>query len=459
MTISSPRLLAVSALCWIGITASDAHGQSISSCAEFTANAHQAFDCIEGLLSQRPVHLTLSSIPPGNGFPIGVVYESGTEHVGRFKSLTDAKVGLVLSIPNGSWYSTGTFTWLPPLPYSHDQGGGADCHRLGPLCTNAVFGIQFYATHRDLKTLSFYGLGPDSPDHQYSFEQRDTDGGVVARMPLWNWLTAQGATEVQFSALPRAQALRDAGLTELSAPGLSSQPTYVLYSLGAHTTARYISEPATNPLGGPQSSSSLMKHRLVFAFTNNVVYGWHHDTDAGEFSYQEAALDADESIQFGSVLQRFVDPGSSWLVSAFCVGNKATDPCDFGTIHIKGLATLSRIPAGHMIPFYLQSTIGGSDIQSRSTLRGLDNYRLRDNNAAVLQAEYSKRILDPVGLLVFYDVGAVASTPSKLSLPQVKQDVGIGVTASLQGQLFAELYVAGGAKKGARIGYNLTKFF
>jgi phospholipase C len=44
--------------------------------------------------------------------------------------------------------------------------------------------------------------------------------------------------------------------------------------------------------------------------------------------------------------------------------------------------------AQNVIPFYMQPTLGGSDIDSVVGLRGFDNYRFRAPDAMFLQAEY-----------------------------------------------------------------------
>ncbi|MGC0777752.1 MAG: hypothetical protein WCD68_11135, partial [Candidatus Acidiferrum sp.] len=129
------------------------------SCHAFFENPHQALDCIEAMFTQTDIpyylpHLTMSSIPPDNGFPIGIVYEKRTHYVSStfsepdqstppapgYKSLVDAKAAAVIST-NDSWYATGSVTWLPPVPYRGDKRTtGETCHRLWAFCTKQVLG-------------------------------------------------------------------------------------------------------------------------------------------------------------------------------------------------------------------------------------------------------------------------------------------------------------------------------
>lgn len=82
------------------------------SCHAFFDDPHQSLDCVEALFTETDIpygfpHLTVSSVPPGNGFPIGVVWDKRSYFVSSpfsdpnqpnklsegFKSLVDAKCG------------------------------------------------------------------------------------------------------------------------------------------------------------------------------------------------------------------------------------------------------------------------------------------------------------------------------------------------------------------------------
>jgi outer membrane protein assembly factor BamA len=75
------------------------------------------------------------------------------------------------------------------------------------------------------------------------------------------------------------------------------------------------------------------------------------------------------------------------------------------------------------VPFYLLSTLGGSD-----TLRGYSSWRFRDRHAALTSAEFrwipNRSALD---VAVFYDAGMVAPRFDDLSMRRFTSDVGIGV--------------------------------
>jgi hypothetical protein len=63
---------------------------------------------------------------------------------------------------------------------------------------------------------------------------------------------------------------------------------------------------------------------------------------------------------------------------------------------------------GNAIPFYLQETLGGTDIDNQPTLRAFKDYRFRGPDLMMFQAEYDRKVWKYIGVLVTYDAGQVA---------------------------------------------------
>ncbi|MGH9345002.1 MAG: hypothetical protein ACRD19_14730, partial [Terriglobia bacterium] len=97
-------------------------------------------------------------------------------------------------------------------------------------------------------------------------------------------------------------------------------------------------------------------------------------------------------------------------------------------------------------------------IDSRLSLRGYDNYRFRAPDAALVQSEYDIPVADPIGTFLFYDIGSVGNNFRQLSFSTAKQDVGVGMSFSVQGGVVAQIYEGFGAGQ-HRFGYNFTKMF
>ena len=126
---------------------------------------------------------------------------------------------------------------------------------------------------------------------------------------------------------------------------------------------------------------------------------------------------------------------------------------------IKSHLVLSNTSGANQIPFYLQPTLGGDDIDANVTLRGWGDYRFRDRDAALIQAEADYIVYDPFGVYVFYDGGTVATNPGGLALSNFRNDAGIGIFARIQGSIIAQTYYAWGGGNGGRWSYNFAKIF
>ncbi|MGB7024651.1 MAG: hypothetical protein WBD73_12705, partial [Candidatus Acidiferrales bacterium] len=204
-------VLPLAALCLLYTNTASAQTMKYS-CPHFFADIHQSLDCIEALFSETPAHLTFSSVPPGNGMALGGVLEDKIHYVSPFAATPDpdlragsfqlepdfeagykSLVHLYVTVAgstNGSWFASGGLDWLPPLHYIagsrfvgpvRPNGSRAtkSCHRLGPLCTQSVFGLSLAGTHRSVQTVSFYGLGPGSANIKYTYSFNETYGGVT----------------------------------------------------------------------------------------------------------------------------------------------------------------------------------------------------------------------------------------------------------------------------------------
>ena len=447
-----------------------------TSCPDFFQNLHQSTECLEALFTQTDMpaglpHLTLSSIAPGNGFPYGIVWEkrkhmvqspfndhvdTSGEPVAGNKSLVDLTAALVRST-NGSWYGTASVVWFPPIPYKPDR------------TTKQNVGVQFYVTHGTYETISFFGLGPTPAADAVTYKQTGTFGGATVRAPLTDWFAVTGQIEIRKPQIVfSGSSVGAEPITESTAPGAQSQPDFLHYSTGVRLRAQAISEPVTNdPAVTPpgQPPPPLMKHKIVLMFANEVTEHWYEDQNRGTYSFRQFAVEGDNSIKLHAVVRRFVPPAAMTaglrFVKHFCndrsSGLKVDDECDFGELHLRPLVVLSNAGSG-TTPFYLQPTLGGSDIESRLTLLGFDNYRFRAPDAAMVGVDYQMRVIDPIGAFLFYDAGAVGNASGGFAGSVVRQDGGAGATLRIANNVVARVYVGFGDSN-ARYGYNFTKFF
>jgi hypothetical protein len=125
-----------------------------------------------------------------------------------------------------------------------------------------------------------------------------------------------------------------------------------------------------------------------------------------------------------------------------------------------------------VVPFYLQETVGGSDIDNVAALRGFQDYRFRALNLFVIQTQYERRLLHAVkegstastirraagalGVLGFYDAGEVALKASDLSFGSLRQSFGFGLTFWSGDKVFFRAYVGLGSGEGLHTFVGIT---
>lgn len=347
-------------LCLLTCLASRTVAQSAQySCPHFGQGVHQAVDCIEALFSEDlPYlhgHFILGSVPPGNGFAMGVVIENPEHFVspfatrlapdlrdtdtpanhipmdpegkqgndlGGFKSLFVPRLVAAASL-NGSWYVSGSGDWLPGI-YSNGQRRGVSqnprvtppmlpCHKLGnSICTDQVLAVHFEGTHRVARTIAFYGIGPASPATEYTFRLDDTYGGMHARMPLTNFLSVTGGVEGRYAELP-VELLLDSVYTHFTAatlPGLGAEPTYVHGNAGFLSRGRHVSEAKK-----PSSPNALFKRRDAFGWDGGLSGHWFREASGQAYSFRQEEVDANVSIEPGAVIQGYrvsTQPHGAW---------------------------------------------------------------------------------------------------------------------------------------------------
>lgn len=300
-------------------------------------------------------------------------------------------------------------------------------------------------------------------------------------LPIFDWLTGDGGIQVLNTDLPSSSdplAVSNS-FTESQAPGLTSQPTYFHSHFGFSTRPVFDWNPVTND-SDDNEVGPLMKKNLLFTLSNGLDYHWYSAIGKSQYSFQQFVFTGGEAIQLGSNIRRVVyahdvhgamKTAFYHLLRRACgetdslagykdpVLLKVTDQCDYGRLDLRSSVIASRSGTNSTLPFYMQPTVGGSDINSQVSLRGFPNYRFRDRDATFSQVEYSVPIHDPVGLLMFYDAGNVGPTLGSLSFTHLRQDGGFGATFRLQGTVMAQAYLAWGAGHGPMLGYNFSKQF
>jgi len=106
---------------------------------------------------------------------------------------------------------------------------------------------------------------------------------------------------------------------------------------------------------------------------------------------------------------------------------------------LHGWAIRSDVDPGNSVPFYLQPGIGGAN-----SLRAFTDYRFRDDNMLLVNAELRVSLMTHLDLALFADAGNVAAHSKDLNLE--KRSYGTGFRFHTRRETFAMVDIAHGAE-------------
>jgi len=382
----------------------------IASCGGFLFN------------SGKPIRLTIQqSVVPGGGTAMGVMYAQPID----IPDWTDSNLTMAAgSSIREFWFADAN------LSFFHRKWGGEwntarDRNRF-----------RAYAHARGLPQMPFYGIGPNtSRTALANFGERQVSAGIDAFIPLKSWFAFGGSSE--FLA-PRINGISDPAVrsiesayTEATAPGLSHQPAFSHFGVFAQPRAEW----------------------KWTKFYSQVGYDFYQDHDTGHYSFRRFRADFLQTIY----------PERQTETTGGGTG-KRTQPKYDSVLYIFGRFTSDQTSNGNVVPFYLQETIGGSDIDNVATLRGFQDYRFRGPNLFVIQTQYERRLLPAVkpgtnastvrkvasslGVMGFYDAGEVALKAGDLSFANLRQSFGFGLTFWSGDKVWFRAYVGLGSGEG-----------
>jgi hypothetical protein len=364
--------------------------------------------CGQAVFNGSPLHATAAMYAPGNGLALGLAYTREFTKGENWKNLWE--LGGSGSF-GGAWEGH-TFLKLHPKfgpPPALDQPVSKIKDQVE---------IQFYASAQRLTKLQFYGLGPHSDGRTSAFySQRDTTVGAGLVVPVTWWFNVGGKVE---GLSPRIGAASDsthspvsAAFTPAQAPGIASQPTFSHYEF--FVRPHY---PAQEP------------YWLIY----KVSYGYYRDHDTGTYSFRRFRADLLHNLY----LER-----SNGALRRDSI------------LSFYGRLTLSDASAGHVVPFYLQDTLGGSDISGDPALRAFSDYRFRAPNAMLLEAQWDRRLWKVLGIMVFGDTGKVAMQRGDLDFAGLRHSVGGGLTIWSASRVVFRAYVGFGGGEGRHTFYGI----
>lgn len=268
--------------------------------------------------------------------------------------------------------------------------------------------------YQDFAKVNFFGIGEGSlKTNQTNYRLKDVDVFGFAAVRPNQWLSIGGRAGVMRSvgiAAGTSSLSPSTGdrFDEVTAPGLARQPDFLHADLSVDVDTQDV--PGYPTRGG--------RYRLSIAS--------FYDQNHAQYSFRR--LDAD-GAQYIPLFHE------SWVL----------------TLH--GRAVLSQSAAGQEVPFYLLPTLGGSN-----TLRGFADYRFRDRDLLLLNAEYRWPLFRALDGALFYDAGTVAPSAQALSIRNAHTDYGGGVRVHTTKRTLARVDVAR-SSEGIRALFTFTAPF
>jgi hypothetical protein len=377
-------------------------------------------------LFDQDIHAVIGSVVPGSGVSGGVGYTHDWTNSNHSPTTKTTTLDVRVKVSASKYWEVDS--------------------NLGFNFAKDLFGAQrdrqfnLYGIVRDLPRLDFYGIGPESrkQDHVV-FHYHEAVVGFDGRVPIKKQLDLGGTIE---GILPHITPITDPSVRSVErvfgpalAPGIGAQaPTLHLAVFGEFH-------------GKGQQESWRTLSRLS--------YHLYQDLRDGTYSFRRFDADLIHKFCFGTSCPRKGKSKQNKTPEERMESRVAFTDVNPGQteLRLRGRVSFTDVGSGKVVPFYLMRTLGGSDISGAETLRGFVDYRFRDKDMVLVQAEFLKPLYGPIDLIVFNDTGKVAPSLKRFNVGRLRDTFGIGL-AIVPSQLHAYLfrfYIALGSGEGYHI--------
>jgi hypothetical protein len=353
----------------------------------------------------KPVHPVVGGVASGGGLGLGVAYDSPDET---------------------GWFQQAE-TMVTVRRYWGAEG------EIGHRSASKRSQIGAFAAVRHMGRLDYFGIGPDTVfDDRAAFRLREhTFGGRgwfrVAPVFRFGGAVAAYVPDIGRGASPTVRPLEDV-FSRISVPGFDAQPKFGRYRgfvEFTHTT--------TADLAMPEDAE---RFRGAYQFAVEAV----RDHSTGTHDFKRVEMETQHRI-----------PG-------FRPGQRLTLHGFVATTH-----------GADEVPFYMLYTLGGSGglktfrpemlggDGTRASLRGFRNYRFRDRNIVLMQAEYRIPVHKYIHTSVFVDAGQVAPRAPQL-LSDLRANTGFSASFVRKGKTVGRMDVGFGGGEGVHLFWSFGAF-
>jgi hypothetical protein len=340
-----------------------------------TFDAKKLTSCAMALITGYPVHIALGNLAPQNGFAFGGAF------VERYTPNEDWRLSFsadAVTTTSKAWRAGGYVTFIrSKVPLPKVTTGAVTTSPTNVIHQYPVF--RLYVQHTSLNTLHDYGPDFDNPVLRVFSEDHTIFGGSAV-LPV------------------NQESLRALALSFIG---------------GAN--GRFIAvDDATDSDAFFELFEELRGKPALFGDHLRLNYAarWHQFLGETDLAFHRWTVDLRHEIplyrtvastgpsQFNGPNECSTSPSSLDCPEVTYSRNRG------GSIGVR-LRMLSSSPfddAGS-VPFYLQPTIGGSDINGQRVLASFDDYRFRGPHMLVAEASLEHSIWGPLGAYINVETG------------------------------------------------------
>ncbi len=405
--------------------------------------------CGYELFTDHPIHIAAGSLPPQNGFGVGMAFVAA-RNTKNWR--TDFDLDAVGTF-SGNWragaYLNLVHTPARPIKVVHhtrDENLKAKKSRLG---VHPFTEFNLYAQAISLNKLNYFGLDNNSSLTGASlFGMTETIAGISAIKPIYelpaiNWmkLSLFGEMNGRFVSLrgnhsqsvPSIETL----YTNATAPGLASQPASIQFAQGIRI-------------------APVVKDRLEFDYRAGIQE--FAAPSNSQYSFSRWTIDLNHMFHLYGY-EKSAPAGSSGGGPDSCA--PAGDKCSSITVNRNGFVGFRFLLSESMnsvskVPFYFQPTLGGGDINGSMSLGSYQDYRFRAPNLMLVQGYVEHSIWGPFGLKFMADGGRVAVNRSDIGFNHFRHSYAAGLTLRAGGFPMVSMMFAWGGPEGHHNIFNMN---
>jgi hypothetical protein len=405
---------------WAWGQESELHADFRGESERFHANCFESpAGCALVLFTDHPLHIAVGSIAPQNGFGAGLAFVSHKTPNERWRLSWSLDA---IGSTNTSWRAGGYMKiihtpvkTIRPVTTTTSTGSVPKSN-LG-VHEYTVFNL--YAQTTSLRKIYFFGLGPDSPKSAKSvFGLGETIIGGNAVVPVYNPLKISLTGEINGRIVDvrgnhdEESPSIETVFNNVSAPGLNRQPGFAQFGEGIRIR--------------PSFFNNFVRLNYQLNFQQFIA------TSDSTNSFRRLTVDLSHEFPLYRTVQStaprdFNGPNEC----ATGVGEKcpsvSTSVNRSGTIGLRFFLAESIAPAGHIVPFYFQPTLGGSDINGNMMLASFEDYRFRAPNVMLLRESFEHSIYGPIGFTFAAEQGSLGMARGDLG-DRFKHSYSTGLT-------------------------------